>query len=696
MEVILWGVRGSIPANSPTTQFYGTNTTCIEARLDNGELLIFDAGSGIYQLSNDLPDNGVCHLFISHGHYDHTQGLGFFKPFYKPGWTIHLYTPVWIQNVLEDFFNGYGFPLSHTDLSANIISHIVEPEALLTIPCAAPAGGEFKVEAHRANHPGNGLAYKVFADDTVFFYSGDHEITDDAEVRLQTIKMLKNTDIAIADSMYTRQDYTPGWGHSTWEDWVEVAQEAEAKILVLSHHAPTRTDSELNELSEKLNDFSQKQLEEGGFLQVRFAREGARFNAQTALKELALRSNWLAGFMEELSSFKEENVILDRILAKAREMTNSEAGTVFLEDEGELVFAYSHNDALFPVDGAHKHSYVNMRLPITESSLAGYVALTGETLNIPDVYQLPDNTPYKFNSSFDLKTGFVTRSVLIVPFLNRAKSLLGVMQLINRLDPHTNKPIPFSTAQEVMLRELAREASIILEGGVQTKNSILSLLRITSLHDPTETGPHAQRVGAVAAEVYQHWAEKRKASPEDIRYYKGQLRLAAMLHDIGKVGISDSILKKPGRLTDEEFKAIQKHTVFGAELFQRGLQDITDMAAEAALHHHQKWNGKGYPHTAGVSQMAGEKIPLSARITAIADVYDALVSPRCYKEPWSVEKACGLLREEAGQHFDPELVESFLEITDTIKMIYQRFPDIESEEDIKNSCACAGQKPSDA
>lgn len=690
MEVILWGVRGSIPAYSPKTQFYGTNTSCIEVRLDNDELLIFDAGSGIYQLSNNLPDKGVCHLFISHGHYDHTQGLGFFTPFYKPGWTIHLYTPVWIQNVLEDFFNGYGFPLSRSDLSANIIPHILEPEAMLTIPCSGPAGGDFKVKTYMANHPGNGLAYKIFADDAVFLYSGDHEITNDAEVRLQTIRMLKDTDIAITDSMYTRQDYTPGWGHSTWEDWVDAALEAEAKTMVLSHHSPTRADSELDALSEKLNDISRKQLEEGGCLQVRLAREGTRFSAQTALKELALRSDWLASFMKELSELKEENVILDRILAKAREMTNSEAGTVFLEDEGDLVFAYSHNDALFPVNGAYKHSYVNMRLPVTESSLAGYVALTGETLNIPDVYRLQDSTPYKFNSSFDLKTGFVTRSVLILPFLNKAKSLLGVMQLINRLDPHTNKPIPFSSAQEAMIRELAREASLILETGVQTKNSILSLLRITSLHDPTETGPHAQRVGAVVAEVYQHWAEKRKISPEKTRYYKGQLRLAAMLHDIGKVGISDSILKKPGRLTDEEFKVIQKHTVFGAELFQRGLQDITDMAAETALHHHQKWNGKGYPNLPGVSQMSGEEIPLPARITAIADVYDALVSPRCYKEPWPVEKACGLLREEAGQHFDPELVESFLEIAETIKMIYQRFPDIESEEEMKNSCECAG------
>jgi response regulator RpfG family c-di-GMP phosphodiesterase len=176
---------------------------------------------------------------------------------------------------------------------------------------------------------------------------------------------------------------------------------------------------------------------------------------------------------------------------------------------------------------------------------------------------------------------------------------------------------------------------------------------------------------------------KRKMDELEIKRTKDIVRLAAMLHDVGKVGIADAILKKPGKLTREEFATMQWHTVFGAALFANATSELDEMCRDIALHHHQKWNGRGYPGDVGLDfqqveelnlrPLSGEEIPLVARITALADVYDALCSKRSYKEPWPEEKVEAILREDSGTHFDPAVVEAFFEIRETILAIRKKF-----------------------
>ena len=134
----------------------------------------------------------------------------------------------------------------------------------------------------------------------------------------------------------------------------------------------------------------------------------------------------------------------------------------------------------------------------------------------------------------------------------------------------------------------------------------------------------------------------------------------APLHDVGKIVVSDQILKKPGKLTPEEFEEMKKHASAGGKVVRQILSGITDdefidFASDIATYHHEKWDGSGYPE-----HLSGDKIPLSARIMAIADVYDALTSERCYKKAMSPEKAFTIIQEESGTHFDPKLVEVFL------------------------------------
>jgi HD-GYP domain-containing protein (c-di-GMP phosphodiesterase class II) len=432
-----------------------------------------------------------------------------------------------------------------------------------------------------------------------------------------------------------------------------------------------RSDRELDALDCRLRSIAHP-----GRLKVHIASEGTRFTPSGPILFNRFGGDWLLPFLEEIARYRDMNAVLDRILAKAREITRADAGTIFMAEGNELVFAYTHNDSLFPADNAYRHAYATVRLPVSEHSIAGYVALSKDSLNLADVRRLPPGAPYGFNSSFDESTGYCTVSMLTLPFFDKTGRVSGILQLINSLDPLSGRPCPFTSSMEFNARLLAREVSSVLEHSVLERKGIYGILRMAAVHDPCETGPHAERVGSIAAELYQRWAEKQEKMPDKarIRYEKNRIRLAAMLHDIGKVGISDLILKKPGKLTDEEFAVMRGHTEIGSSILMEDGSDISGLSQDIALHHHQKWNGRGYPAVGGKTP-EGEAIPLGARIVAIADVFDALVSPRCYKRPWSLAEALDLLRKEAGGHFDPRLVECMLELSDILPLIYERFPD---------------------
>ena len=181
-----------------------------------------------------------------------------------------------------------------------------------------------------------------------------------------------------------------------------------------------------------------------------------------------------------------------------------------------------------------------------------------------------------------------------------------------------------------------------------------------------ETGQHVKRTSHLVNLILMQ-AKRRNKWPEVLteRYIDFVTR-AAPMHDIGKIVISDAILNKPGKLTDEEYEIMKTHAEAGAKIVYQilgGIEDIqyVEIAADIANYHHEKWNGKGYPTGKKESE-----IPLCARVMAVADVFDALVSERCYKKPMKYEDAFELIKNEAGQHFDPEVVELFLELKDGI------------------------------
>jgi HD-GYP domain-containing protein (c-di-GMP phosphodiesterase class II) len=399
----------------------------------------------------------------------------------------------------------------------------------------------------------------------------------------------------------------------------------------------------------------------------------------------------LLNFGLEISQIKDIDFLLEKILSEARSFTNCDAGTIYVKEAGWLHARYSQNDTVNAALAPHRKSvYANITIPVDNSSIAGYVAATGGMLNIPDVYEIDDNAPYAFNRSFDLLTSYRTKSQLVFPLTSMRGETVGVLQLINSKD-NTGQIIPFHGDDESGIQYFAVTAANAIERAKMTREIILRMNRMAELRDPKETGPHVNRVAAYSVALYENWAARSGIGQPEIDRSRDILRMAAMLHDVGKVAISDNILKKPGRFTPEEYDVMKLHTVYGARLFPDLYSELDEAAAAVALNHHEHWDGNGYPGHISLATLKplpgyekedgaargkkGEEIPLFGRIVAIADVYDALSNRRCYKEAWDESAVLDELKKDAGTVFDPELMEVFLNSIDTIKQIAGQFPD---------------------
>ncbi len=387
--------------------------------------------------------------------------------------------------------------------------------------------------------------------------------------------------------------------------------------------------------------------------------------------------------LEELNHLKDVETILDKVLFEARRMTGADAGSIFLrEGEDKLSFSYVHNDTLFEEHGVNKAVYESFTVPIDKCSIVGYAFLSGKILNIPDAYALDKGLPYAFNHTYDEETGYTTRSILTVPLKTLRGEKVGVMQLLNAKDPSGNIRA-FDDSDLGYAPLFANHASVAIERGIMTRELILRMMKMAEMRDPSETGSHVQRVAAYSAEIYHHMMLGRGMDHLERKRTKDLVRLAAMLHDVGKVGIPDAILKKPGRLTDDEFETMRWHTVYGGALFAHSTSELDEMCREIAVGHHERYDGRGYPGALdrdltkvdklNQAPRSGEDIPLPARICALADVYDALTSQRCYKDAWPEDKALDLLRNERGKQFDPDVVDAFLDIYDVILAIKGKY-----------------------
>ena len=385
--------------------------------------------------------------------------------------------------------------------------------------------------------------------------------------------------------------------------------------------------------------------------------------------------------MEKLSHIKDVHALLDEVLLRARQLIRADAGSIYLIENNVLNFSYIHNDTLFGASGVNRYLYASQTLPVDNHSLAGYVALTGKPLMVDDAYHLPAGMPFTFNDAFDHRSGYRTQSILATPLVTSNHKTVGVMQIINPQNDD-GQSATFTPGDLLLLSYFANNAAAAIERALLTREIILRMIKMCELRDPKETGVHANRVGAYATEVYHQWSLKQGIADDEIKRTKDLLRIAAMLHDLGKIAISDLILRKPDKLDSEEFRVMQYHTIHGARLFQNQESDLDVLSAEIALNHHEKWDGTGYPGKIDDIYQdqprlgqgkKGEEIPIAGRIVALADVYDALVSRRVYKGAWSETTTLSYIKDQSGKLFDPEVVDAFLAIYDVITAIREKY-----------------------
>ena len=325
--------------------------------------------------------------------------------------------------------------------------------------------------------------------------------------------------------------------------------------------------------------------------------------------------------------------ILNLIMEIAKKTLDAEASSIFQIDEEkrELFFVVA--------TGEKGKEAKTIRIPWGKG-IAGWVAEHGKPLLVPDVSKDP-----RFFQDVDKKTGFKTKSILAVPLIRKGK-VIGVAEVINKKGGGE-----FTVEDIILFEAIAEQAAVAMENAKlysQLENLFLSSIRaiVNAIEEKDEyTRGHTGRVTEYSLLI----GKRLGLSNDEIK----TLELSALLHDVGKIGIPDSILRKPGRLTDEEYAVIKSHPLRGVKILEP-IENIRHILP-GIRHHHERYDGKGYP-----DGLKGKKIPFYARIIAVADAFDAMTSDRPYRKGLPIEIARKEIEENSGTQFDPECADAFL------------------------------------
>ena len=346
---------------------------------------------------------------------------------------------------------------------------------------------------------------------------------------------------------------------------------------------------------------------------------------------------------QAVAAEKDINKLIKTIAEETKVAMNADRCTVYLYDRD--------TDELYSKVATGLEDTQELRIP-ADRGIAGHVVKTGETINIKDAYK-----DKRFNPEVDKKTGYRTKTILCMPIKNFNQDIIGVFQVLNKFDE------TFSIDDEDLLVAIASSAGISLENAqlFDKQRKLLEEQRLlfdsfietlASSIDARDkiTSGHSSRVKMYASLIAKEFGlEKRDVSI---------LEKAAALHDIGKIGIRDSVLQKEGKLTPEEYQHIQEHVEITHNILTKiRMSDDFKEIADIACSHHEKFDGSGYHRG-----LRGEKIPFGGRILAVSDVFDAITSKRHYRDKMPIEKVINIIMESSGKHFDPLVVDKFLDI----------------------------------
>jgi len=352
-------------------------------------------------------------------------------------------------------------------------------------------------------------------------------------------------------------------------------------------------------------------------------------------------------YLTEISSLREYDEILEVLANMGRALTNADRCSVWVvsDDKKTIWTKVSHGiDAI--------------EIPIS-SGIVGTSITTGKKIIIDDVYN-----DERFNAEIDKKTGYRTKSMMVIPMFDYDDEIIGAFQVINHIgredifnDIDMKRLMLASTygAETLVSARLSQEIE-------DTQKEVVFTMGAIGESRSKETGNHVKRVAG-----YSKILALASGMSEDEAEL---LKQASPMHDIGKIAIPDAILNKPGRFDVREREIMETHAELGYGMIKNSERPLLKAASIVAYEHHEKYNGTGYPR--GIK---GEDIHIYGRITAIADVFDALGSDRVYKKAWDDERIFKLFKEERGEHFDPNLVDLFFENLDSFLEIREEFKD---------------------
>lgn len=356
----------------------------------------------------------------------------------------------------------------------------------------------------------------------------------------------------------------------------------------------------------------------------------------------------IANFGYQITHEKHVNKLIELLSEQVTILLNADRCSVFIIDKNqqELWSRVPHE-----IDGRILH------FPISQG-IVGFVARTGQTANVIDAY----NDPH-FNADSDIRTGYKTRSILAMAMKNSAGKVLGVIQVLN-----SNKGV-FTLEDEGLLNVFSCLAAAAIENAELYESSrkaeyetICRLAMVTQLRDTHDLAGHLKRMSE-----YSKLIAIEMGLPEEQCEI---VRFASLLHDIGKVGVADNILLLKRKLTAEEYEEMKMHTIYGAKVLEHPTNELLKVARDVAIAHHENFDGTGYPF-----RLKEQAIPLEARIVAVADVFDALMSRRVYKEGWELANTLEYIKEQSGKKFDPQVVESLFKCLPKICSILEREKD---------------------
>lgn len=625
---------------SSVGKFLSDNLTCIQF----SKSAVIDAGFLPKPLNNHIE-----HVFVSHTHLDHICAIALYvdNNFANLTKTICIYaSKESINNLKEHFFNNKIWPDFSKINLLNGVPAICYKE--INIGDKILIDGVL-IEPVYSNHCEGSFGFILkYNEDSIYFTSDTYY----SEEIVKLINDRKDIKQVIADVSYD----------SSCEKLAKDAKHLTPKILKQIQNE-TRDDViyHVYHIKYSYKDAIEKELQDFGIL-----KDYGMIIKNGSFMQFSI------DHVSDIDTLKRHNLDqeqkLEAILSCFSKISKSQDAKENLRILGEMVKQNIQADrcSVWFIDNEKQEYYTmhadgvnEIRVPFGKG-IVGQAIVRKEAILEND----PASNPH-FDSSNDKRTKYSTKSILAMPILNSAGEVIGVFQALNKL---TNIDNSFDRSDLDYLSIAADYSGKIYEGMKMQedilnaqKDLIYSVAEVVESRSQ-ETGNHVKRVGKISETI----ARQMGLSEEDVTL----IIYGAPTHDIGKIGIPDAILNKPGKLTDEEFKFMQKHSQIGYDMLKSFKGKIMEAAAVIAYEHHEKYAGGGYP-----KGKKGDDIHLFARIVSLADVFDALASDRCYKKAWPLDEVCSYIQENAGKQFDPDVVKAFFECKEKIFKIREEYAD---------------------